>query len=138
MKVMPNNLQVASPEIRAPAQNQPHLKPASLRVPPGGGAGSVNPYQKETLREEVRREELNAQEILDAQELKLVLEEIKKRFDLFSKYLKIEIDEDLDIPVVKIMDQKTNEVIRQIPPEYLLKIMKNLDQLLGLMVNERV
>ncbi|RUM88968.1 MAG: hypothetical protein DSZ24_02350 [Thermodesulfatator sp.] len=74
----------------------------------------------------------------DSEELKRILEELQRRLDLFNKQLKIEIDRELDIPVVKIVDKETNEVIRQIPPEYLLKLMKNIDQMLGLLVNERV
>ena len=71
-------------------------------------------------------------------ELKRLLEELQKRFDLFNTQLRIEIDRELDIPVVKIINKETNEVVRQIPPEYLLKIMKNIDQMLGLLVNERI
>jgi len=34
---------------------------------------------------------------------------------MLSKYLKIDIDQELEIPVVKIMEKDTNRVIRQIP-----------------------
>lgn len=37
--------------------------------------------------------------------------------------------------VVKIVDQNTDEVIRQIPPEELLKLSKNLKELSGSIIN---
>ncbi len=74
----------------------------------------------------------------EGEELKRLVEELQRRFDLMNKQLKIEIDHELGIPVVKIIDKQTNEVIRQIPPEYMLKIMKNIDRMLGLLVNERI
>jgi flagellar protein FlaG len=66
------------------------------------------------------------------------MEEVRKKFDMLSKYLKIDIDQELEIPVVKIMEKDTNRVIRQIPPDYLLELMKRIDQLLGLLVEREV
>jgi flagellar protein FlaG len=57
---------------------------------------------------------------------------------MLSKYLKIDIDQELEIPVVKIMEKDTNRVIRQIPPDYLLELMKRIDQLLGLLMERKV
>jgi flagellar protein FlaG len=57
---------------------------------------------------------------------------------MLSKYLKIDIDRELEIPVVKIMERDTNRVIRQIPPDYLLELMKRIDQLLGLLMERKV
>lgn len=72
------------------------------------------------------------------EELQKLIEEVKRKFDMLSKYLKIDIDQDLGIPVVKIMEKDTNRVIRQIPPDYLLELMKRIDQLLGLLVEKEV
>jgi len=55
-----------------------------------------------------------------------------------NKYLKIEIDKDLQEPVIKIIDKKTNEVVRQIPPEYLLELAKRIDELVGLLFRKEV
>jgi flagellar protein FlaG len=57
---------------------------------------------------------------------------------MLSKYLKIDIDQELEMPVVKIMEKDTNRVIRQIPPDYLLELMKRIDQLLGLLMERKV
>jgi flagellar protein FlaG len=88
------------------------------------------------LQKEVNQQVQDAQEKRDIkpEELQKLIEEVKKKFDMLSKYLKIDIDQELEIPVVKIMERDTNRVIRQIPPDYLLELMKRIDQLLGLLV----
>jgi len=92
------------------------------------------------LQREVNQQVQDAQEKKDIkpEELQKLIEEVKKKFDMLSKYLKIDIDQELEIPVVKIMEKDTNRVIRQIPPDYLLELMKRIDQLLGLLVEREV
>ncbi len=92
------------------------------------------------LQREVEQQVQDAQEKRDVkpEELQRLIEEVKRKFDMLSKYLKIDIDQELEIPVVKIMERDTNRVIRQIPPDYLLELMKRIDQLLGLLVEREV
>jgi flagellar protein FlaG len=92
------------------------------------------------LQREVEQQVQDAQEKRDIkpEELQRLMEEVKRKFDMLSKYLKIDIDQELEIPVVKIMEKDTNRVIRQIPPDYLLELMKRIDQLLGLLVEKEV
>lgn len=77
-----------------------------------------------------------AERRVNSQELQKLMEEIKRKFDMLSKYLRIDIDSELEIPVAKIIEKDTNRVIRQIPPEYLLDLMKKIDQLLGILLNK--
>jgi flagellar protein FlaG len=90
------------------------------------------------LKGEVDQQVQDAQEKRDIkpEELQKLIEEVKRKFDMLSKYLKIDIDRELEMPVVKIMERDTNRVIRQIPPDYLLELMKRIDQLLGLLVEK--
>lgn len=63
---------------------------------------------------------------------KLILDmirEINKKLDLLNKGLRIEIDEELKIPVFKIIDLETKEILRQIPWEEVLKLRKFLKNL---------
>ncbi len=69
-------------------------------------------------------------------DIKRLTEEIAKKFDMLSKYLQIDIDEQLEIPVAKIIDRETKQVIRQIPPDYLLDLMKKVDQMLAVLVEK--
>ncbi|MEZ0343462.1 MAG: flagellar protein FlaG, partial [Caldimicrobium sp.] len=51
-------------------------------------------------------------------------ERLNKVLYSYNKALKIEIDKDLKIPVYKIIDLETKEVIKQIPLEDILKLKK--------------
>jgi flagellar protein FlaG len=56
---------------------------------------------------------------------------------MLNTQLQIKIDKDTDITVVKVVDKQTNKVIRQIHPEYVLKIAKYLDEITGLLLREK-
>jgi len=75
---------------------------------------------------------------LDEKQLKELMDNLKQKFEYYSKYLKIEIDKDLHQPIVKIIDQKTNEVIKQIPPEEILKIMKKIEEMIGVLFKKEI
>jgi len=62
--------------------------------------------------------------------LKKLIKEIKKELGFINTMLKVEIDNDLKIPVFKIINKETNEVIRQIPLEEILKLRKAIQKIL--------
>ena len=103
------------------------------RITSGNGDGQTLANVKKEI--EKKTEELQK---VDNEIIQKTLEEIRKKLDYLNKYLKIEIDDQLEIPVVKIIEKETNRVIRQIPPEYLLELMKRIDLMLGILLNERV
>ena len=51
--------------------------------------------------------------------------------------LKIEIDADTDRIVVKILDDQSGELIRQIPSQEMVEIAKRLDAMQGVFVTKR-
>lgn len=51
--------------------------------------------------------------------------------------LKFTVDDETGSNVVKFVDVKTKEVIRQIPAQEMLVIAKHLDELRGLLIKER-
>ena len=75
---------------------------------------------------------------LNKDQIENIFKDLKEKFDYMNKYLKIEIDKDLHEPVVKIIDKRTNEVVRQIPPEYILELAKKVDKLVGLLFSKEV
>ena len=68
--------------------------------------------------------------ILQDKILKKLIKEIKKELGFVDTLLKVEIDNDLKIPVFKIINKKTNELIRQIPLEEILKLRKAIEKIL--------
>ncbi|MDQ7038258.1 MAG: flagellar protein FlaG [Aquificota bacterium] len=103
-----------------------------MTLRPEGGA--------ENLRKELeaRSRELESRVNMSEEEIQRIIQEIKRKLDYMNRYLRIDIDQQLEIPVVKIFERDTNRLIRQIPPEYLLELMKRIDQMLGVLLNERV
>lgn len=69
---------------------------------------------------------------LSQQQMNQLLEELRDKFSMLNKYLQINIDEILKIPISKIIDMKTEEVIRQIPPEWLVEILRRMEELKGI------
>lgn len=51
--------------------------------------------------------------------------------------LKFTVDSDTGTNVVKVIDTKTKEVIRQIPAQEMLEIAKRLDELRGILIKAR-
>ena len=111
----------------------PDPKPQELVVKRQMQEGAIQNMEKR-MQESVQRAE--SQNKVNSEEVRKLLEEIRSKFDMLSKYLRIEIDSDLEIPVAKIMERDTNRVIRQIPPDYLLELMKRIDQMLGVLLEK--
>ena len=65
------------------------------------------------------------------------VDEINKSMQSLSRDLVFSIDKDADKTVVKIVDQKTSEVIRQIPSEESLAIAKSLDKVIGNLIQQK-
>ena len=69
--------------------------------------------------------------------IKKSIEELNKRLNMLNSQLKIERDEETGIQVVKIIDTETKEIIRQLPPDVILKIAKYIDEVTGLLFNDK-
>ncbi len=123
-------MRVSSQDVRL---DLPDPKPQELVVKRQMQEGALQNMEKQ-MQESVQRAE--SQNKVNSEEVRKLLEEIRSKFDMLSKYLRIEIDSDLEIPVAKIMERDTNRVIRQIPPDYLLELMKRIDQMLGVLLEK--
>ncbi|GAB6182354.1 flagellar protein FlaG [Thermodesulfovibrio hydrogeniphilus] len=75
---------------------------------------------------------------ISQEELKKLVEELRHKFSMLEKYLKIDIDRELQMPISKIIDMRTEEVIRQIPPDYIVELLRRLNELKGVFVSKEV
>lgn len=82
--------------------------------------------QNQQIIEEITPEKINN-----------AINELNKKLELLNSQLKIETDEDTGIQVIKIVDKNTKEVIRQIPPEAVLKVAKYLNEIAGLLFDSK-
>ena len=115
----------------------------------GQVAAEYNPYIGSVVTEESNiahsqeqaQKKIFAEKIddgnVDKNAVKLQTEELNQVVDLFNHELRFEIDDRLGKVIVKIIDKETGETIRQIPPEDMLNIMARIDEVLGMMFDER-
>lgn len=114
---------VASPSGGAPAeqavttqqvagpQGRQGLPAASEGMPPQGGSAAQS-----------------------AQELEEAVSALSSRVQVVQRDLQFSIDDDSGQTIVKVIDSATEEVIRQIPPEELLALVKNLRDASGMLL----
>ncbi|MFA7240746.1 MAG: flagellar protein FlaG [Sulfuricellaceae bacterium] len=71
------------------------------------------------------------------EEVKESVKKINTAIQSISRDLEFSVDEDTKMNVVKVVDIKTKDVIRQFPSEEVLAIAKALDKLQGLLLKEK-
>ncbi|NPA39652.1 MAG: flagellar protein FlaG [Thermodesulfobacteria bacterium] len=94
------------------------------RASPGNNS-NANPVDQDTKFLKAQLDKLRKSKKVP-NELNKLIEKLNKKLDPFDKILKVEIDKDLHIPVFKIIDKDTHQVIRQVPWEEVLKFLKSL------------
>ena len=69
--------------------------------------------------------------------LKEVVERLNSAEDFHDRGIRFSVDEETGKVVVRIVDSSTNEVVKQIPSEEILRMARNIDEFLGLYLNKR-
>ncbi|WP_041075897.1 flagellar protein FlaG [Thermotoga caldifontis] len=102
-------------------------------------SGSLKQLQlnvQRTVEESSRKQEE------DNVDLSKTMESLRKTFEKLSRFFKTEaqftIERELNMIIIKIKDRETGEIVRQIPPEVAVKIAKNLQELMGILFDEKV
>jgi flagellar protein FlaG len=71
-------------------------------------------------------------------QIQKAIEQLIKNLSYLNTHLSITLDKKADSLVIKIIDNKTNQVIKEIPPEYMLRIAEAINNLVGIIVNRKV
>ena len=79
-----------------------------------------------------------AENQLGKSQLNKYAEKLSKVMEILNHSIRFSVDDESDRMIVKIVNSETNEVIRQIPPKEMLQLMHRLDQMAGLMLDEKV
>ena len=61
-----------------------------------------------------------------------------KGIDLSGNHLSFAVDDDTGTTVINIIDSENGDVIRQIPPEDLLKLRKKMGEIQGLILDRKI
>jgi len=111
-------------EARTKAQVRPVEKSADL---------ARNALDEKRLR----REEDPAKKRMSRSDLQEALDEVQGRLDMMGTNLQFAMDKVAEDIVVKVTDKKSGELIRQIPSEDVIKLRKKLEELTGLLFDEK-
>lgn len=63
-------------------------------------------------------------------------EGLGKLNDLYEGDMKIEINKEAHMKVVKIIDSESGEVMREIPPKEMVELAKNINELIGMLFDK--
>lgn len=65
------------------------------------------------------------------------IEEANEKFQVFDRRFEFSVHEKTKEILIKVIDVKTDEVIREIPPEKILDLVAKLCELAGIFVDEK-
>lgn len=128
-------LHPASPGAAPAAHVDATPRPAPRGSAPANAATAANPATAAPAAPAARGD---AGQAADAGALDAAVNHINKALQTLSPSLEFSIDDDSDRTIVKIVDQQTREVIRQIPTAEALDISKALDKVQGLLIRQAV
>jgi flagellar protein FlaG len=85
---------------------------------------------------EVSNESAKAAKAYTRDQLDQAVSTINKTMQATSQNLEFSVDNDTRDVVVKVIDQQTKQVLRQIPSEEAIEISKSIDKLQGLLIKQ--
>ena len=62
---------------------------------------------------------------------------LKKFREVLKSEAEFQIDRSTGMVIVKIKDKDTGQIIRQIPPDVVVKLARTIDEFLGMLLDER-
>jgi flagellar protein FlaG len=112
------------PPVGAPAAQK--LEQRTVAAPEPGAPMAAAPAADKGSADAPTREQVAA-----------AVKHINQSMPASSQMLEFSIDDDSKETIVKIVDQNTKEVVRQIPSVEALEIAKSLDKMLGRLISQK-
>jgi len=122
--ILPQQAAWQEPDIKK--KSEPSVKPVEESQLEGLKASGQG--EKERLQEEM----------LSQEELQELANETKEVLEGLNKGIKFSISHETGDIVVQVINRKTEEVIRQIPPEELLELRTKLKEICGILFDKKV
>jgi len=77
-------------------------------------------------------------ENVNAEIFKNAVEELNHNIKMFNSQLSFSVDDNTGKTVIKVSERETNKVIREIPPEALLRLASKLNEIIGMMFDLKI
>ena len=87
--------------------------------------------------EAVSNSKAHTEETLNSAQLKNAVDQINKTIQSLANNLQFSMERVQGMQVVKVVDNETHKVIRQIPTEEMVEIAKRLDEVQGLLIHQK-
>lgn len=76
-------------------------------------------------------QKLNIKELSDA------VEKMERAVSIFNKHFKFRIHDETNRVIVQVIDNRTNEVVNEIPPEKILDLVADLQNMVGIVIDKK-
>jgi flagellar protein FlaG len=115
------------------------VKPPVQPVPVSSESDTVK-LNNQNLHGKSTKEESSSQVKLSQKELEDAVKEIQQRFASMGSNFKFGLyrDRETESIVAQLRDKKTDEIVKQFPPEEVLNLREKLQDLIGLLFDEKV
>ena len=120
-----------SPQLQAPpppAQHAPTRGVAAAVPRPEGPSAAPVPKKAEL--------QFDAEEM--QQNLQQAIERINEQMRHNGRNLNFSVDEVIDRTIITVKNRQSGEVVRQIPDEVLVRVAHNIEDIKGLLLNEKI
>ena len=114
------------------------LNAQQMAVPRQESQSPANPVSKVLETKPIAKAEpkqepinINTQPVGSAEEISKAIEQVQVMMDLRNRSVSISQDSESGKEVIKVRNEQTGEVIRQMPTEEMLAFMRNLTKMLG-------
>lgn len=102
-----------------------------------GNSSSAENIKMETTGSE-KSESQDKEKEIALDDMANLMDKVQKYVESFNTRLSFSVDKESQRPIIYVIDKETNEVIRQIPPKKMLKLIKNLEEIRGLIFQGKV
>jgi len=102
---------------------------ASSNIVPERDISTASKESQDTVAEDVAMDEQMAQEVTEG---------MNKVASVFNTSLSFTIDQSTGETIIKVIDKETDSVIRQIPPEKMMKLMEKMSDVMGLLLDVEI
>jgi flagellar protein FlaG len=110
-------------------------------IPPELVVARLEPQAGTEARPEARTESRGAaapEAVQSAEEVRRSAELLEQTFRLFNKKLRFSVNEEINRVVVKVLDARTDKLIKEIPPAEIQRLIARIKETIGLLFDEQI
>jgi flagellar protein FlaG len=75
---------------------------------------------------------------LTSDEIQELIGELNDVMKIMNTKISFSIDTETNRPIIQVLDKETGELIRQIPPEELMRVSQRMSDVLGVLFDDRI